>query len=443
MLCCGSFKGHGPLEVDPILSNPFLPRYLAMGALVFVVAFFAMSETSLFALNPLDRLRLKEKHPARGELVEALLARPRRLLVTVLIGVETSSILFSVLATSLVLSLWGPRGEWLVLLVVVPTFQFLGEIIPKSLALAYSTRLAGLMALLIRPVIFILSPLRVVFLQISRGILVALGFRPDLPVPAMHQEDFVRMVEDSHRRGLIASMERDFIQNLLNFGELRVGQIMVPRPDMFTLPVDLPFPEMIQAVKRSRFSRVPIYEETHDHVLGVLHAKDILEMCHHTLCEGELPRHLLRPAHYVPENKRAFDLLNELQAQHQRLTLVVDEYGTLVGLVTVEDLLEELCGEIPQEFKAEEEAFEEVAPGVWRVMGSTSLAEFNEALGLKLPVEEFDTIGGLVLNLCGSLPREGRVIAYDADHASDKLTFRVLHMKGTRILEVEVRRETL
>jgi len=412
-----------------------------MGALVLLVAFFAMSETSLFSLNPLDRLRLKEKQPARGGVVEDILSRPRRLLVTVLIGVETSSIVFSVLATSMVLSLWGPRGEWLVLLVMVPTFQFLGEIIPKSLALAYPAPFAGRMAPLIRPVIFILSPLRVVFLQISRGILVALGFRPDLPVHSVQQEDFVRMVEDSHRRGLIAAMERDFIQNLLNFGELRVGQIMVPQPDMFTLPVELPFPEMIQAIKRSRFSRVPIYEETHDHVLGVLHAKDILELCHQGPCEGELPRHLLRPAYYVPENKRAFDLLNELQAEHQRLALVVDEYGSLVGLVTVEDLLEELCGEIPQEFKEEEEALEAVSPGVWRVKGNVSLVDFNEALGLMLPAAEFDTIGGLVLNLFGSLPREGRTIAYGADDADDKLTFRVLRMKGNRILEVEVRRE--
>jgi CBS domain containing-hemolysin-like protein len=410
-----------------------------MGALVLVVAFFATSETSLFALTPLDRLRLKEQRPASGGVVEAILSRPRRLLVTVLIGVETSSILFSVLATSLVLSLWGPHGEWLVLLVMVPTFQFLGEIIPKSLALAYPARFASRMAPLIRPVIFILSPFRVVFLQISRGILVALGFRPDLPVHSVQQEDFVRMVEDSHRRGLIAAMERDFIQNLLNFGELRVGQIMVPRPDMFTLAVDLPFPEMIQAIKRSRFSRVPIYEETHDQVLGVLHAKDILELCHQGPCGGEMPRHLLRPAYYVPENKRAFDLLNELQAQHQRQALVVDEYGTLVGLVTVEDLLEELCGEIPQEFKEEEEALEAVSPGVWRVKGTLSLADFNEALDLKLPAEEFDTIGGLVLNLFGSLPREGRTIAYDA---YEKLTFRVLRMKGNRILEVEVRRVT-
>jgi len=425
--------------VDSIFSNPYLIRWLAMGALVFLVAFFAMSEASLFSLSPLDRLRLKEQHPARGGAVEAILSRPRRLLVTTIIGVETASTVFSVLATSMVLSLWGPRGEWLVLLVMVPTFQFLGEIIPWSLALAYPAQFAGRMAPLIRPVISILSPFRVVFLQISRGILVALGFRPELPVHSVQQEDFVRMVEDSHRRGLIAAMERDFIQNLLNFGELRVGQIMVPRPDMFTLPVELPFPEMIQAIKASRFSRVPIYEETYDHVLGVLHAHDILELRPQAPCEGERFRHLLRPAYYVPENKRAFDLLNEFQAQHQRLALVVDEYGALVGLVTVEDLLEELCGEIPQEFTEEEEALKAVSPGVWRVKATVSLADFNDALGLKLPAAEFDTIGGLVLNLFGSLPREGRTIAYDA---YNKLTFRVLRMKGNRILEVEVRRGT-
>jgi len=305
------------------------------------------------------------------------------------------------------------------------------------LALTYPTHLAPRLAPIVRVALTVFAPVRVVLLQVSRGILATLGFRPDLQVPTVHQEDFVRMVEESHRGGMIAALERDFIQNLLDFGEIRVGQIMVPRPDMFTLPIDLPFPEMIMAIKRSRFSRVPIYEETHDHVLGILHAKDILDLCHRHPCEEDLLRHLLRPAYYVPENKRAFDLLNELQAQHQRLALVVDEYGALVGLVSVEDLLEELCGEIPQEFTEAEEPLKEVSPGVWRVKGTFSLADFNEALGLELPSEEFDTIGGLVLDLFGSLPREGRVIAYD------HLTLRVLKIKGTRILDLEVRRQSI
>jgi putative hemolysin len=408
-------------------------RWLALGVLVIICAVMATMETSLFALSPLDRLRLKERNRPRGELVESLLARPRRLLVSVLIGVETVSILFSVLATSLALTLWGHRGEWLVLLVMAPTYQFLGEIIPKSLALAYPGRLAGWVAPLVGPMILVLTPFRVVFLQISRGILAMLGFRPELPVPKVQQEDFVRMVEDSHRRGVIEAMERDFIQNLLSFGELRVGQIMVPRPDMFTLPIDLPVEEIIREIKRSRFSRVPVYEEDPDNILGLLHAKDMLDVCHQKPCDESLVRNILRPPHYVPENKKAFDLLGELQSQHLRLALVVDEYGALVGLVSVEDLLEELCGEIPQEFQVEEELVREVAAGVWRVKAAVSVADFNEALGVKLPAQEFDTLGGFVLNLFGTLPKEGRTMAWES------LTFRVLRMKGTRILEIEVR----
>jgi putative hemolysin len=418
--------------VDAIFSNPYLLRYVAIGCLLVLTAFFATVETSLFALTPLDRLRLKETNRARGDLVESLLNRPRRLLITVTVGVETMSILFSVLATILAITIWGHWGEWLVLLAFVPAFQFLGEIVPKSLALAYPRRLSSLVAPLVGPAIFLLTPIRVVAMQISRGLLATLGFQPELPVPKVQQEDFVRMVEESHRRGVIAEMERDFIQNLLNFSELRVGQIMVPRPDIFMLPADLDFAEMIQAIKRSRFSRVPVYEETHDHVLGVLHAKDILELCHKHPCKGELPRRLLRPVYYVPENKRAFDLLTELQSHHQRLALVVDEYGALVGLVSVEDLLEEFTGEIPQEFTPEEEELTEVAPNTWRVRATMSMVEFNEALGVRLPTDDFDTVGGFILNLFGTVPKEGSAIAFD------HFAFRVLRMKGARILEVEV-----
>ena len=346
-----------------IFSNPYLFRWLAMGVLVLLVAFFATSETSLFALSPLDRLRLKEQHPTRGGGGSHPVPAPASAGDSAHRGGDLQHLVFGP-GYLHGLKPWGPRGEWLVLLVMVPTFQFLGEIIAKSLALAYPAAFAG-PALLIRPAIFILSPFRVVFLQISRGLLVALGFRPDLPVHSVQQEDFVRMVEDSHRRGLIAAMERDFIQNLLNFGELRVGQIMVPRtrhvhpPRGAAFPGDDPGHQTLPVLPGRRFMRIILYH----HVLGVLHAKDILELCHQDPGPGPDAPASPSPGLLCPANKRAFDLLNELQAQHQRQALVVDEYGTLVGLVTVEDLLEELCGEIPQEFVEEEEVLEEVSPG--------------------------------------------------------------------------------
>jgi len=411
-----------------------LARWLALGGLLALYILFATAETSLFALTPLDRLRLREKKKVRGELVESLLGQSQRLLITLLLGVEVVTILSSVLATSLALSIWGDRGKWVALLAMSPILLLLGEIIPKSVALTYPARIAPLVAPFVRVVMVLFAPIRILLLQISRGILATLGFRADLEVPAVHQEDFARMVEESHKGGMIEALERDFIQNLLSFGEVRVGQIMVPRPEIFSLPHDLPIDALIREVKRSRFSRIPIYQEQPGNILGILHAKVLLDHCPGEACGVDTIKNLLQPVYYVPENKKAFDLLTELQARHLRLALVVDEYGVLVGLVSVEDILEELFGEIAQEFMVEEKLFEEVAPGVWWVKASMSLADFHAALGVELPIEEFDTVGGLVFNLFGELPREGEVISYQG------LRFKVIRKKGTRILELEVRR---
>ena len=393
---------------------------------------FAASETSLFALKPLDRLRLKQRRPRRGKMVEDLLAQSQRLLITLVFGVEFVTILASIMATSLALSLWGDQGKWLALLVMSPTLLLLGEIIPKSLALTYPTRLAPLVAPFVRWAIILFAPVRIILLQLSRGILVTLGFRSDLQVPAVQQDDFVRMVEESHRGGMIAALERDFIQNLLSFGEVRVAQIMVPRPDIFSLPLDMPIHQMIKAVKRSRYSRVPIYQDDPGNVLGLLHAKELLYLCSREACDPGLIQNILRPVHYVPENKKAFDLLTELQNKRLRLALVVDEYGTLVGLVSMEDLLEELCGEIPQEFTVEIKPLIELNPGRWRVKATLPLEDLVEVLGKPFPPGEYDTVGGLILHLFGELPREGDTVAFDL------WEFKVLKMKGTRIMELEI-----
>ena len=393
---------------------------------------FAASETSLFALKPLDRLRLKQRRPRRGKMVEDLLAQSQRLLITLVFGVEFVTILASIMATSLALSLWGDQGKWLALLVMSPTLLLLGEIIPKSLALTYPTRLAPLVAPFVRWAIILFAPVRIILLQISRGILVTLGFRSDLQVPAVQQDDFVRMVEESHRGGMIAALERDFIQNLLSFGEVRVAQIMVPRPDIFSLPLDMPIHQMIKAVKRSRYSRVPIYQDDPGNVLGLLHAKELLYLCSREACDPGLIQNILRPVHYVPENKKAFDLLTELQNNRMRLALVVDEYGTLVGLVSVEDLLEELCGDIPQEFTVEIKPLIELNPGRWRIKATLPLEDLVEVLGKPFPPGEYDTVGGLILHLFGELPREGETVTFDL------WEFKVLKMKGTRIMELEI-----
>ncbi len=407
-------------------------RWAALGVLLMFNIFFAISETSLFALKPLDRLRLKQQRPRRGKMVEELLSQSHRLLITTILGVEFVTILASIVGTSLAISVWGDQGKWLALVIISPSLLLLGEIIPKSLAFTYPTKLAPRVAPLVRLAVKLLTPLRVILVQLSRGVLVTLGFRPDLQVPAVQQEDFVRMVDESYQGGMIAALERDFIQNLLSFGEVRVGQIMVPRPDIFCLPIDMPVHQMVRAVKRSRYSRVPIYEDEPGNVLGILHAKELLHLCSREGCEQGMIKNILLAPYYVPESKKAFDLLTELQGHRLRLALVVDEYGTLVGLVTVEDLLEELCGEIPQEFEVEEKLLKEIAPGRWRVNASLLLEDLEEVLGKAFPPGEFDTVGGFILDLFGELPHEGDTVRHDS------WQFKVLKMKGTRIMELEI-----
>ena len=238
------------------------------------------------------------------------------------------------------------------------------------------------------------------------------------------------MVEDSHKGGLIAPIEKELIVNLMNLGETTVGQVMVPRPDIFCLPLNMKVAELIKAIKQARFSRVPIYGEDLEDIVGILHAKDLLSLSPGGTCEQSCLKKLLRPPYYVPENKRAFDLLGELQARKIRVALVVDEYGSLTGLVSVEDLLAELFGEFEEEFEEADRLLEQLAPGVYLVKSWMPLDELNDTLGLSLPGDEFDTLGGLVFNLFGELPHEGDSITYDG------LKFEVVHMKGTRILEL-------
>jgi CBS domain containing-hemolysin-like protein len=189
-------------------------------------------------------------------------------------------------------------------------------------------------------------------------------------------------------------------------------------------------PDLVKAVKQARFSRVPIYGEDQEGILGILHAKDLLNLSLERPCEQACLKKLLRPAYYVPENKKAFDLLGELQARKIRLALVVDEYGSLSGLVSVEDILVELFGEFEEEFEEPDKLLETVAPGVYKVKSWIALGELNEKLNLYLPVAEHDTLGGFVLNLFGELPHEGDSITYKG------IEFDIIHMKGTRILEM-------
>jgi putative hemolysin len=247
------------------------------------------------------------------------------------------------------------------------------------------------------------------------------------------EEQLKAFVEISDDAGVIDQDERDLIQRVFEFGDHRVSQIMTPRTDIFALEVGETLTTALSKVKENRFSRIPVYDGTIDQVIGILYAKDLLPYSRHPELEVKL-RDLLHPVFFVPESKRTDELLREFQRNKVHMAVVVDEYGGVSGLVTMEDALEELVGEIVDEFDTQEILCRQIDPQTYVVSARLPLDEFNERLGVSIPRQGADTIGGQVFHLFGKLPKRGESVR------AHGLTFTIEHIKGTRIMEIRVRR---
>ncbi len=394
-------------------------------AVVLLSAWFAGSETALFSLGPLTVRRLKKEGQPRAALLQRLTSRPRQLLSSLVIGNEVSDVTASVLASSIAISLLGPPGKYYAIAVMVPVMMLIGEVIPKVSAALNPVRFAAAVARPVAAWVRLVSPVR----WALEGLLALVPGRPEGQGRIL-EEEFLKWVRSSHKEGLVQENEREFIENLISFERTTLAEVMTPRTDIFALEADTPVAEAIGRMRRRHFSRVPVYAGDTDNIIGLLHAKDLLGRP-----EAAGLRPLLRPAHFSPESKKAEDMLAEMQRQRLHMAVVVDEYGGLAGLVTLDDLLEELFGEIYDEHELSERPVREVAPGVWTVSPRLSVEEFNERLGTSLPEEVgFETMGGFLLDAFGRMPTQGEEVA------AGGLLFKATRLKGTRVLEIEVRR---
>ncbi|MBW8058196.1 MAG: hemolysin family protein [candidate division NC10 bacterium] len=312
-------------------------------------AFFSASETALFSLSRLRLQRLSQTEPERGGRVLKLLERPTRTIVTILIGNELVNVTASVTMTSLVLYLWGPQMTWLAVLFMLPLILIFGELTPKTAAFAYAERVSSLVARPLTLFSLLITPLRAVIRRVVDLCLRALGVPTALGPSGISEEDFKVILDVGRQEGVVEPTEHKMIERVLAFAEVRVRQVMTSRNDIFCLDVNLTFDETIEQVKTAAFSRIPVYHETVDRIVGILHAKDLLQV----KAEGSPPptlSPLLHPPFFIPETTRIDTLLKEFQRRRQHMAIVVNEYGATAGVVTLEDLLEELVGEIIDEF---------------------------------------------------------------------------------------------
>ncbi|MDP3013721.1 MAG: hemolysin family protein, partial [Candidatus Subteraquimicrobiales bacterium] len=313
----------------------------------------------------------------------------------------------------------------------VVTFIILvfGEITPKSFAVQHSERIALLVA---RPISFlckVLYPIAHIFVLIANGLIRLIGGKSLKEGPFLTEEEIKVLVSVGEEEGVIEEEEKEMIHSIFEFGDTIAREVMVPRMDVVTVESDISFKDVLDVVIKEGHSRIPVYEGTVDNIIGIVYARDLLT----NLVKGKTDvslRELIKEAYYVPESKRVSELLRELQRKRQHMAIVVDEYGGTAGLITMEDLLEEIVGEIFDEYELEETMIEHVDENTIRVNGRVSLDEVNELLSVNLPSTEIETVGGFVYNLFGKIPVAGEEIAFE------NLVFKVEKVERRRIYKI-------
>jgi putative hemolysin len=393
--------------------------------------FFSATETALFALRRVDFLKWKAEGNQLAGVIGKMLESPSRLISTIFIGNEIANVFLSSVLAALLISMIPSYGE-IAALVSGTLAILIGDITSKCIvwprAKSFSLFAARPFLLFSR----IVAPLRYLMEKVADGILFVLGGGKVVSGKlGLTEREFRFLVDVGGENGTLDPGERELIHNIFEMTDQRAGEIMTPLADVFMVPVDIPREQLMAQSRKYGYSRIPVYRGDRKEVIGILYLKDLLR----PVSEGEDASlsGLLRPPFVVPTSKKLPLLLREFQRMKVHLALVVDEFGNIVGIVTLEDVLEELFGEIREEHDREEKELIPRPDGSWRILGKTPIHRFNDAFAAGLPDQEWDTVAGLLLHEFGRLPGKGDSILLGS------FRFTVERVRGIRIVEVGVR----
>ena len=409
-----------------------LYKFLVLPCLLGLSAFFSGTEAAMFSLQPLEVERLRSREGGLAvKALDRLLSNKEALLTTVLIGNEVVNVALSSLAASLALTIWGDKGLGVSVAVITFLLVLYGEMAPKAWAVAKATTWALWASVPILAFSYLIFPVRWLLTSLATGVSRALP-REDR---GLGEREFKALVREGRRKGVIKDSEQEMILKVFRFSHTRVGEVMTPRTEMFVLEVNTPPQEAYERLKEVTYREVPLYEESLDNIVGIIRTKDLLGLPWGVVKLDSL-REVMTEPYFVPESKEVADLLREFQKKRLHMAIVIDEYGGVAGLITLEDVIEELVGDISDEFDREGEELEEIAPGVYRVSPRMALESLEERLGVPYPEEDvdIDTVGGLVLHLFGRVPRRGESVEYRG------WRFVVEDIKRTRILKLRLER---
>jgi len=412
---------------------------LAVVLLILLNAFFVAGEYSLVTVRRTRMKELADEGSRTARSVLSITSDPPHFIAAMQLGVTLTSLGIGALGERVLSDLFD---EWLatilavLLAFLVITFLHVvvGELVPKGVALSYSERVALGVSAPVRLFFFVFKPLIWVLQRSSEAAQRAIGIDPKAMEGEAHSEAELKMLlEVSTEHGEIELDEREMLYKVFDFAEKEVADVMVPRPDVAGLSVDLDLEEAMAAMLESPYTRYPVYRESLDEIVGIVHVRDLVASLHNgSRGAASSLAELARPPYVVPENKDLGALLAEFRKANQHMAVVVDEYGATAGIVTLEDLLEEIVGDIEDEFDLPDESVERLDERRIRIAGSFTIDDFNEEFGTALDNEDFHTVGGYVFGHLGRAAEAGDEVRDNGLH------FTVLETSGSRILRLEV-----
>ena len=394
-------------------------------------AFFSSSETALTTVNQIRMRTLADNGDKRAARVLRVTGNPGKMLSAILIGNNIVNLSASSISTSLAIHLFGNTGAGIATGILTFLILIFGEVTPKTMATIKADSMSltaaapiGFLMKILTPVIFIIN-------KLSLGLMFLLHVNIKDAQKKMTEEELRTIVDVSQENGVIEHEERDMIHNLFDFGDAEAKEIMVPRIDMTFVQADATYQEVLDIFRQDMFTRLPVYEDSTDNVIGIINMKDFL-------LQNDTPefsvRNLLREPYFTYEHKNTADLFLEMRKSSISLAIVLDEYGVTAGLITLEDLLEEIVGEIRDEYDADEEDdITRISDREFYVLGSANLNDVSEALSLHF-TSDYDTIGGYCLGLLDHLPEKNEIILTD-----NNILLRIDRMEKNRIERIYIR----
>lgn len=395
-------------------------------------AFFSSSETALTTVNQIRMRTLADGGDKRAARVLRVTGNPGKMLSAILIGNNIVNLSASSISTSLAIHLFGSTGAGIATGILTFLILIFGEVTPKTMATIKADAMSLVVAVPIGFLMKILTPVIFIINKLSLGLMVLLRVNVNDAKKTMTEEELRTIVDVSQENGVIENEERDMIHNLFDFGDAEAKEIMVPRIDMTFVQADATYQEVLDIFRQDMFTRIPVYEDSTDNVIGIINMKDFL-------LQNDTPdfsvRKLLREPYFTYEHKNTADLFLEMRKSSISLAIVLDEYGVTAGLITLEDLLEEIVGEIRDEYDADEEDdITQISDREFYVLGSANLDDVSEALSLNFSSDDYDTIGGYCLGLLDHLPEKNEIILTE-----NNILIRIDRMDKNRIERIYIR----